>query len=79
MNKHEYWWISVAGKPCEPAIFKDGAWFTLGCGDPMAPSTFRQVAQIEDDEIPYTPAQERNARRRQLYALNNRPHGYMPK
>lgn len=78
-KKSEMFWISVAGKPCEPAICKDGIWFTLGCADPMLSDTFRVISKIEQDEIPYTPEQEKNARRRELYRLNQQPHGYMEK
>lgn len=79
MSKTEYYWISVAGKSCEPAICKNGIWFTIGCPDPLMSDTFRVIARIDQDEIPYTPYQEKNARRRELYALNHRPHGYMTK
>jgi hypothetical protein len=75
----DYYWISVAGNPCEPAICKDGVWYTLGCPDPLMSDTFRMVARIDASEIPPTPHEARNARRRELYALNQRPHGYMPK
>ena len=79
MSKTEYWWISVAGKPCEPAIYKNGVWFTLGCADPMLSNTFRTVARIAEDDIPLNSQQERNAQRRELYALRHQPHGYMSK
>lgn len=79
MSSSVYYWISVAGKPCEPAICKHGVFYSLGCPDPMMSDTFRVISRINESDIPYTPHQEKNARRRELYALNQRPHGYMSK
>jgi hypothetical protein len=64
----EYWWVSVGGAHCEPAvvIVENGEWhaYTIGCPDPFKlADPDSPIALIEKCEgsvgIPETPAQER--------------------
>jgi hypothetical protein len=81
----EYWWASVAGADCEPAVVvaeenEERRAYTIGCADAFQVNDrkcpLKLIERIEDYEIPMTPRQSRNARRRELRALAAQPHGY---
>lgn len=58
----EYWWISVGGESCEPAVVTDnGEVFTLGCPDPHDPATIEMVQKM--GWIPDTPAEAERKRK----------------
>lgn len=59
--KKEFWWVSVGGNPCEPAlVLRDSdnlTAFTFGCADAwhLPAKSFELVKEI--DCIPDTPAE----------------------
>jgi hypothetical protein len=79
----EYWWVSVAGADCEPAVVvkdqNERRAYTIGCPDAFRVDDqkcpLKLIEQV--DYIPNTPRQEKNARRRELRALAaQEKHGY---
>lgn len=60
----EYWWISVGGSECEPAVKdSDGKFYTFGCADPLSEDDFKKVRQIKDiPEKPLSPEEEEKER-----------------
>lgn len=53
-----YWWVSVGGNDCEPAVVVDGKQvYTFGCPDPFD-ATDGHVEMVEEiGEAPDTPAE----------------------
>lgn len=57
MASKEYWWVSVGGNKCEPAVVTGDAdrreIFTFGCPDPLTTENVELVEKM--DEAPDTP------------------------
>lgn len=51
----EYWWVSVGGAPCEPAVFSAEGIFTIGCPDAHDPDLIDFVGH--QYPVPDTPAE----------------------
>lgn len=57
-----YWWISVGGNECEPAVrTDDGKLFTFGCPDPLDDTGIDLVREL-CDSAPDTPAEAERKR-----------------
>lgn len=87
----ELWWVSVGGNSCEPArvvtetieleqgVERHQTVYTIGCADftLLTPRCgIELVQEIESDEIPSTPKQQRRLDRQWRAQLLSRPHGY---
>jgi hypothetical protein len=77
-TKNVYWWVSVAGNHCEPAVVKERMVYTLGCSDGFDLDKLDcPVTLIEKCDPPLTPAQEQYQLRKQRKALQEQGwHGY---
>lgn len=77
--KKEYWWVSVGGNPCEPAVVNHEGIFTVGCPDAHDIAGIELIEQMGG--VPDTPALARRkakaweARRKREAALGIH-HGY---
>jgi len=70
----QYWWISVNGSKCEPAVKdKEGKVYTFGCPDPLPENTFVFVEELEDP--PLTP-KEKIKHEKEMKKLFGSNHGY---
>ncbi|HEX8838267.1 MAG TPA: hypothetical protein VF748_15095 [Candidatus Acidoferrum sp.] len=69
MAEKQYWWISVEGGDCEPAVLVGKTIHTLGCPDPLDAD---QIVLVKRMDVPLSPRQE--AQRR--IEWDARPHGY---
>ena len=49
----EYWWVSVGGNACEPAVVTGDEIFTFGCPDPLTREHVELVEKMND--VPDTP------------------------
>jgi hypothetical protein len=71
--KKEYWWVSVSGASCEPAVVicEEGERraYTIGCQDYFKVDDLecllKLISKIDDDSIPFTPKEEANWERRE--------------
>ncbi len=59
MAKTEYWWVSVGGNPCEPAILTNETKkiYTFGCPDALDAEGGHVELVKKIDFIPDTPAE----------------------
>jgi len=74
-----YWWVSVGGNPCEPAVVKGKQAWTFGCPDPFALDAIELVEEMSAP--PDTPAEAKRKadaweRKRAKDAANGIFHGY---
>lgn len=51
----EYWWVSVGGHACEPAVVTGDQIFTFGCPDALTREHVELIKRMDD--IPDTPKQ----------------------
>ena len=78
----EYWWVSIGGNPCEPAIVvteeKIRKAFTIGCPDPFVlPSNDCQLVRLlpKPPDTPAEAEQKADAYEKQRIGMRFR-HGY---
>lgn len=59
MAEKAYWWVSVGGNPCEPAVLVHGTKkvYTFGCPDPFNAESEHIEMVKEMTSIPDTPAE----------------------
>jgi hypothetical protein len=77
-EKAVYWWVSVAGSHCEPAVVRDNKAYTLGCPDPFDLTQVDcPLKLIEKCDVPLTPKQELYLIRKENKKLREMEnHGY---
>jgi hypothetical protein len=60
MTKAQYWWVSVGGNPCEPAVVTGKRAWTFGSPDPFSlPSNIIELVERMPTP-PETPAEAKN-------------------
>lgn len=70
----KYVWISVCGSAPEPAMEKDGKYYTIGCADPLPVGTF----EVDDYYTVNVPSETPTARKKR-WAKLPKTHGYVRK